>query len=55
MRTVPSGVWYGLTQIASLWTIGFDHFELLPAITRRGIVGTTHDRLPQRWTQGREA
>lgn len=46
-------IWYALTQIASLWTIGFNNFELLPAVTRQGMVGTLHIRLPAKWVGGR--
>lgn len=52
---VSSSTWYALTQIASQWTIGFDHYEILPAVSRDGIVGMLHPRLPQTWTGGREA
>jgi hypothetical protein len=54
INTEPhAGTWLAVTQLASLWRIGFDHFELLPATTRPGHVGTTHGTLPQRWTPGR--
>lgn len=49
-----AGTWIALTQLASLWLIGFDNFELIPATTRPGQVGITHGRIPHRWTSGRK-
>jgi len=49
-----ANIWFALTQVASLWRIGFNHFDLLPVTRRSGLVGTLHDRLPKVWSGSRD-